>query len=115
VEGPVEYETKNYFFVILARVASGDFLLPGYRLVGTHSPSGIHYQGDPSCDHMCKGSGPKGAFPVQEGNLVFEAPFYESGIWSLMLLDPQGHQASEVFQVELDRGEKRWFYYHFNH
>ena len=115
VEGPVVYDTKNYMFVVLAKVASGGTLLPGYRLAGTHSPSGANVQSAPSCDRMCKASGPKGAFPVQEGNLAFEAFFYDTGTWSLILLDPRGQQASEVFQVNVDRKDRKWFYIHFNH
>jgi len=50
---------------------------------------------------------------VQEGNLVFEAPFYKTGTWSLMLIDPQGQQASEVFKLEIDDDHRQWFYYRF--
>jgi hypothetical protein len=112
---PLAYETDNYMFVVLARVTNGGVLLPGYRLVGTHTPTGVNHQGQPSCNQLCKASGPKeeGAL-VQEGNLVFEVYFYDTGAWSLTLLDPQGRQASETIQVEIDREERRWFYYHFN-
>lgn len=109
---PVAYETDNHFFVILAKVTSGNVLLPGYRIVGNHRPTGAGHQSEPSCNYLCKASGPKGAFTVQEGNLVFEAPFYDTGTWSLVLLDPQGRQASELFKVEIDAEEKMWFYYH---
>jgi hypothetical protein len=111
---PVAFETDNHFFVILAKVTAGNVLLPGYRMVGNHTPTGAGHQSQPSCDHLCKASGPGETFPIQEGNLVFEPFFYATGTWSLVLLDPQGRQASDVFQVEIDIEEKMWFYYHFN-
>jgi hypothetical protein len=115
VEEPQVYSTTNHIFVVLAQVTSGgSVLVPGYRMVGTHSPSGASHQSEPSCDHLCKGSGPKGEFLIQEGNLVFEAPFYDTGTWSLMLVDPQGQQVSDVLKIEIDRQQKKWFFYHFN-
>ena len=115
VEEPLEYKTKNFIFVIYARVASGDFLLPGYRLVGVHSPTGANVKSEPSCPHLCRGSGPRVEdWLIQEGNLVFEAFFYDTGSWSLMLVDPQGNQASEVFHVPIDIEDRKWFFYHFN-
>ena len=116
VEAPLEYTTKNFIFVVYARVASGDVLLPGYRLVGVHSPTGANVKSEPSCPHLCRGSGPRRKdWLIQEGNLVFEAFFYDTGSWSLMLLDPQGNQASELFHVTIDIEDRKWFYFHFNH
>jgi hypothetical protein len=115
VEEPLTYETDNHMFVILAVVSSGDLLLPGYRMVGTHSPSGAQVESEPSCDHLCQGSGPDPEVsPIWEGNLVFEAFFYDTGTWSLTLLDPQGQQASEILEIEIDIEDRYWFYYHFN-
>jgi hypothetical protein len=115
VEEPQVYSTTNHIFVVLARVTSGgSVLVPGYRMVGTHSPTGASHQSEPSCDHLCKASGPKGEFLIQEGNLVFEAPFYDTGTWSLMLVDPQGRQVSEVLKIDVDSKNKKWFFYHFN-
>ncbi len=116
MEEPQVYSTTNHIFVVLARVTSGgSVLVPGYRMVGTHSPTGASHQSEPSCDYLCKASGPKGEFLIQEGNLVFEAPFYDTGTWSLMLVDPQGRQVSEVLKIEIDSQDKKWFFYHFNH
>jgi hypothetical protein len=115
VEEPQVYTTTNHIFVVLARVTSGgSVLVPGYRMVGTHSPTGAGHQSEPSCDHLCKASGPKGEFLIQEGNLVFEAPFYDTGTWSLMLVDPQGRQVSDVLKIDIDSKHKKWFFYHFN-
>jgi hypothetical protein len=108
--------TKNYFFVVLVKVTSGDELLPGYRMTGT-SPTGLRFESELSCDHLCRASGPKEEDRlVQEGNLVFEAPIYEVGTWSLILVDSQGQQAAEVLEIEtLLPHKRRWFYCHFGH
>jgi hypothetical protein len=112
---PLAYETKNYLFVIFARITSGNTLLPGYRMVGTHSPTGVHIESAPSCTYLCKASGPKEEDNlIQESNLAFEAYFYDTGTWSLVILDPQGQQASEVFEIKIDIKDRKWFYYHFN-
>lgn len=115
VEEPQVYTTTNHIFVVLARVTGGgSVLLPGYRMVGTHSPTGAGHQSEPSCAYLCKASGPKGEFLIQEGNLVFEAPFYDTGTWLLVLIDPQGRQVSEVLKIEIDSTRKKWYFYHFN-
>ena len=115
VAGPLEYKTKNFIFVVYARLTSGDVLLPGYRMIGTHYPTGAHIESEPSCVEICRGSGPRVEdYLIQEGNLVFEAFFYDTGTWSLMLIDPQGNQVSEVFHVDIDIKKRKWFYYHFN-
>lgn len=115
VGAPLEYKTKNFIFVVYVRVTSGDVLLPGYRLVGTHYPTGANIKSEPSCPKLCRGSGPRiEDYLIQEGNLVFEAFFYDTGTWSLMLVDGQGQQVSEVFNINIDIKDRKWFYYHFN-
>jgi hypothetical protein len=97
------------------RITSGNTLLPGYRMVGTHNPTGAHVESPPSCGKLCKGSGPKREnWLIQESNLAFEAFFYDTGTWSLVLLDPQGQQASEVLEIKIDIKDRKWYYYHFN-
>ncbi len=115
VAEPLEYKTKNFIFVVYARVTSGDVLLPGYRLMGTHYPTGAHIESEPSCAYLCRASGPslEDAL-IQEGNLVFEAFFYDTGYWSLVLVDPQGNQVSEVFNIDIDIKKRKWFYYLLN-
>jgi len=126
VEGPIAYETDNHFLVVLGKVTRGYGFLAGYRLVGFHSPTGVNWESVPSCGHLCKASGPAGVynndgelierFQIQEGNLVLEFPQYEDGVFILHLVDPQGNQASEVFELPLDSrdDERRWFYIHFH-
>jgi hypothetical protein len=115
VEGPLVYTTTNYIFVVYARITSGNLLLPGYRLDGTHYPTGVHIRSAPSCPYLCKASGPalEDAL-IQEGNVAFEAFFYDTGTWNMMVVDPYGNQVSEVFYVNIDINNRRWFYYHFN-
>jgi len=121
-KGPVAYSTTNYFFVILAQVISGGVPQPGYKLKGTFSPSGFNFESPPSCPDLCKASGVEAItddngnvtyFGVQKGNLVFEAPIYETGTWSVMLVDPNGQQASEILTIETNIDDRQWFYYEF--
>ncbi len=112
LEGPVSYKTHTHFLVILAQVTKGGAYAGGYRLIMTKAPSGATYKGPPSCPFICKANGPEGSI-LQRGNIVLEVP-YESGVVSMMIVDPQGMQASEVFtattNVDLDQW---WFYYRF--
>ncbi len=121
---PIAYKTKNHIFVILAKVMADDDPLSGYRLVGTQSPTGFQWESVLSCPDLCKASGPEAVynedgetikkFDIQKGNLFFESPLYETGVWSLMLVDAQGQQVSDVFQLALDSEDKLWFYYVFS-
>ena len=126
------HDTENTFFVIFAQITGNNALLPGYRIVGTHSPSGLAVESAPSCNHLCKASGPKvvdepvcdsgctpvvahaTGRPVQEGNAVFEAFAYETGVWSLVVADPAGNQVSDVFQIEINYEQRQWFNYRFD-
>jgi hypothetical protein len=115
VQGPLVYTTTNYIFVVYARITSGDVLLPGYRIVGTHYPTGANVKSAPSCSYLCKASGPDFEdWLIQESNVAFEAFFYDTGTWALILVDPQGNQVSEVFYINIDIKDRKWFYYHFN-
>ena len=126
------HDTENTFFVVFAQITGHNVLLPSYRIVGTHSPSDLAVESGPSCVDLCKASGPKtgcepvcdtrctpvgtttAGYPVQEGNVVFEAFAYETGVWSLVVADPQGNQVSAVFQIEVDSERRQWFYYRFD-
>ena len=125
------HDTGNTFLVIFAQITGNNALLPGYRIVGTHSPSDLAVESAPSCVDLCKASGPKTdcepvcdtqctpvatttGYPIQEGNVVFEAYAYETGVWSLVVADPEGNQVSDVFQIEIDFERRQWFYYRFD-
>ncbi len=130
------YTTTNSFFVMFAQIRDGGNLAAGYRLVGTHNPSGLSYESQPSCPDLCEASGPKiepeeccnslctptyddweDYTPpplIQEGNVKFEAPIYETGSYTIKLLDPQGQQVSETVTVPIDYNDRRWFFYVFS-
>jgi hypothetical protein len=123
VTDPIEYETTNNFFAILARVTAYNTPVGGYRLMGVHSPSGITYESPPACGELCKASSPdeyttsEGVVvrqPNQDGNLFFEAPFYETGVWTIQLIAPNGGQASDTFRIDVDAAERVWVYMHFS-
>ncbi|MGQ9501417.1 MAG: hypothetical protein ACUVSJ_00120 [Anaerolineae bacterium] len=126
-----EYTTTNSFFVIYAQIKSGDSLVGGYRIVGIHQPSGLTFESPPSCWDLCKASGPRisttpccnefctpipSSLPpdVQEGNVAFEAPIYETGSYQIRLLDPQGQPVSETIEIPIDANNKKWFFFVFN-
>ncbi|MGC8879842.1 MAG: hypothetical protein ACP5R2_11525 [Anaerolineae bacterium] len=126
-----EYTTTNSFFVIYAQIKSGDALVGGYRIVGTHQPSGLTFESPPSCWDLCKASGPRisttpccneyctpisSSLPphIQEGNVAFEAPIYETGSYQIRLLDPQGQPASDLIEIPIDANDKKWFFLVFN-
>ena len=112
LEGPVSYKTHNHFLVVLAQVTRGYTYLGGYRLIAIKTPSGATYKGPPSCPYICKANAPEGSI-LERGNIFLEVP-YESGIVSLMIVDPQGQQASEVFQFDSSvNGDQWWFFYRF--
>jgi hypothetical protein len=109
LEGPVSYKTHNHFLVVLAQVTRGYAYLGGYRLIAIKTPSGAIYKGPPSCPYICKANGPEGSI-LQRGNIFLEVP-YESGVVSLMIVDPQGQQASEVFQITTNVDLDQWWFY----
>ncbi len=119
---PIEYDTNNFFFVILAQITDNGILQPGYKLVGTHSPTGAHWESPPSCPDLCKASGVEAItdsngnvvrFEVQKGNVAFEAPTYDTGTWSVWLIDPNGQQVSETINIQIDHENRKWYYYQF--
>jgi hypothetical protein len=125
------HDTENTFFVVYARIMIGDTLVPGYRIVGKNEPSGLYFESAPSCSDLCKASGPyieyeeccneqctpiaspAPNFDVEEGNVAFEAPVYENGIYYLMVVDPEWQQVSETFEIPIDFEDRKWFYYVF--
>ncbi len=110
LEGPVSYKTHNHFLVVLAQVTRGGAYAGGYRLIAIKTPSGAVYKGPPSCPFICKANGPEGSI-LERGNIVLEVP-YEMGIVSLMVVDPQGQQASDVFQVDTTVDEDLWWFFY---
>ena len=109
LEGPISYKTHNHFLVILAQVTRGSAYLGNYRLIAIKTPSGAVYKGTPSCPYICKANGPEGSV-LERGNIFLEVP-YESGIVSLMIVDPQGRQASEVFQITTNVDLDQWWFF----
>ena len=119
---PIEYDTNNFIFVILAQITADGILQPSYKLVGTHSPTGSHWESPPSCPDLCKASGVEAItdsngnvvrFEVQKGNVAFEAPIYDTGVWSVWLVDPNGQQVSDTINIPIDHENRKWYYYQF--
>jgi hypothetical protein len=135
VVASTSYTTTNHFFVMFAQIKVGGGLAAGYRIQGTHQPSGLTFESAPSCWDLCKASGPRitpesscneWCTPewdwdeysppplVQEGNVVFEAPIYDTGLYEIRIINDQGQPVSDVFPVPIDANDRRWFFYVFN-
>ncbi len=79
-------------------------------MIMTKAPSGATYKGPPSCPYICKANAPEGAI-LQRGTMVLEVP-YESGVVSMMIVDPQGMQASEVFTATTNVDQDQWWFFY---
>lgn len=120
--GPIEYDTNNYFLVVLAQIKADGILQPGYKLVGTHSPTGVTAESAPSCPDLCKASGVESItdesgnivrFEIQKGNVQFETQTYDTGTWTIWVVDPNGQQVSEPINIQIDHENRKWYYYEF--
>lgn len=133
VSASVSYTTTNHFFVMYAQIMEGGSLAAGYRLHATHHPSGLVYVSEPSCPDLCKGSGPDVVYEqccnylctpesgewispplIQRGNVALEAAIYETGSYSIVVVDDTGDTVSDVTVVPVDYNDRRWFFYVFS-
>ena len=80
----------------------------GLKVVGDHSPSGIQHISDESCFDFCKVSGIEGS--VKFGNVTFEPPFYETGVWNIYVIDGGGARVSNTIPVNIDSNSKSWYF-----
>ncbi|MFQ5613234.1 MAG: hypothetical protein ACE5H9_13990 [Anaerolineae bacterium] len=132
VEGPLTYSTENHIFVVYFAITdAGNNPLPGYRVVGQFRPGGFYLESVESCGEFCVASGPAETcvpindddnndedkcevikFSIQQGNVVFEAPFYVTGTWTLYVVDRLGARVSDdlVFNTNQADDQRQWFY-----
>ena len=80
----------------------------GLKIVGDHSPSGAHYVSGESCFDFCKANGQKGT--IKFGNVTFEPPAYETGVWHLYIIDGGGAQVSDIVPVTVNFDSPGWFF-----
>ena len=133
VAASTSYTTTNHFFVMYAQIIEGGVLAAGYRLHATHHPSEEVYVSEPSCADLCKGSGPNIVYQpccndlctpesdtyvyppmIQQGNVVLEAASYETGSYSIVVVDAAGETVSGVTVIPIDFYDRWWFFYVFN-
>lgn len=117
LEGPVGYATENHLFVVYMSITDANRqLLPGYRVIGDHVPSGFHWESIESCRDFCVASGPSGfeedGLLVRKGNVKFEAPAYVDGTWTLRVVNASGATVSDrlVFNIKDTDDDRQWFY-----
>ncbi|OQY42829.1 MAG: hypothetical protein B6242_15765 [Anaerolineaceae bacterium 4572_78] len=78
------------------------------KIIGDHTPSGVHHVSSPSCYDFCKMSGMQGS--VKAGNVTFEPPLYETGTWNLYAVDGGGGQISDVISIPVSTESKSWYF-----
>ncbi len=109
VEGPAYFQTTNSWLVILIAATDGNNVPIGnLKVVGDHSPSGLHHESGETCFDFCKYSGLAGT--VKWGNVSFEPPRYETGVWNLYLVDGAGNQVSDLISVGVDFNSPGWYF-----
>lgn len=109
VEGPTGYPTTNPILVIyIALTDPNNVPIGGLKVVGDHTPSGLHWESAESCFDFCKASGTKGT--IKFGNVTFEPPRYETGVWNLRVVDGGGTPVSDVISVPIDASSPGWFF-----
>lgn len=108
-EGPVGFPTTNPILVMyIALTDGGNVPVGGLKVVGDHTPTGDHWVSAPSCFDFCKSNGIEGTIKV--GNVTFEPPRYETGVWNLYVVDGAGKQVSNVIPVTVDFNSPNWFF-----
>jgi len=80
----------------------------GLKVVGDHTPSGVHWESGLSCFDFCKRNGLQGT--VKSANVTFEPPQYDTGVWNLYVVDGGGAQVSSVIPVTVDFNAPGWFF-----
>ena len=122
-QGPIAYSTTNHWFVVLVQLTDNGIPAAGYRIVGTHNPTGYETESDVSCPDLCKASGVESVtddngniikFQIQKGNVVFQGDSYDTGTWTMMVVDGNGQQASDIFEIAINADDPQWFYYTFS-
>ena len=109
VEGPVGFPTNNSWLTIFVGITAGDNTpIGGLRVIGDHAPSGTHWESDVSCFDFCKISGIAGN--VKFGNVTFEPPAYETGLWNLYIVDGGGARVSNNIPINIDVNSKSWYF-----
>ncbi len=109
VEGPQGYPTSNPILVMyIALTDANNTPIGGLKVVGDHTPTGDHWVSGESCFDFCKVNGLEGT--LKFGNVTFEPPRYETGVWNLYVVDGAGNQVSNVIPVTVDFNAPGWFF-----
>lgn len=110
IEGPTWFKTTNPILVMyVALTDANNVPVGGLKVVGDHQPSGAHVESALSCHKdFCKRNGEAGT--IKQGNVAFEPPVYETGVWNLYVVDGGGAQVSPVIPVTVDFANPGWFF-----
>ncbi len=80
----------------------------GMKIIGDHSPSGMHWESPETCFDWCAPTAPGGDAKV--GNVKFEPPAYIAGTWTLKLVDGGGGLAAAPVTVPVDPANPQWYF-----
>jgi len=100
--------TNPILVMYIALTNSNNVPIGGLKIVGDHSPSGTHYVSGESCFDFCKRNGLEGV--IKQGNVTFEPPTYETGVWHLYVVDGGGAQVSDVIPISINFDNPQWFF-----
>jgi hypothetical protein len=88
-------------------VSEGNIPVGGLKIVGDHTPSGMHVESGLSdwgwsavncleCDY------------VKQGNVKFEPGTFADGVWNIYVADPSGKQLSPTVPLSYSADPEKW-------
>lgn len=108
-QGNREFQRTNYHVITIyaAIVSEGNIPVGGLKIVGDHTPSGMHVESGLSdwgwsavncleCDY------------VKQGNVKFEPATFADGVWNIYVADPSGKQLSPAVPLSYSADPEKW-------
>lgn len=108
-QGNREFQRTNYHVITIyiAAVSAGNIPIGGLKVIGDHTPSGMHAESGLSdwnwsavncldCDY------------VKQGNVKFEPGTFEDGVWNIYLADQNGARLSPVVPLTYSADPEKW-------
>ncbi|MFN8454419.1 MAG: hypothetical protein U0401_07065 [Anaerolineae bacterium] len=108
-QGNREFQRTNYHVITIyaAIVSEGNVPIGGLKIVGDHTPSGMHVESGMSdwgwsavncleCDY------------VKQGNVKFEPGTFADGVWNIYVADAGGKQLSPAVPLSYSADPEKW-------
>ncbi len=100
--------TGSQLVMYIAVTSANNVPIGGMKIIGDHSPSGMHVESPATCFNWCAPTAPGGDAKV--GNVKFEPPAYIAGTWTLKLVDGGGALAAAPVTVGVDPANPQWYF-----